>query len=56
MTPYLPENQPPLQDLAVDMAEKSAALASQLHPITMKSLIDFLRITNTYYSKSTMPS
>jgi Fic family protein len=50
MTPHLPEMQPSLQDRAVDIAEQSAALASRLHPITMQSLIDFLRITNTYYS------
>jgi Fic family protein len=50
MTPHLPEVQPLLIDRAVDIAETSAALASQLHPITIQSLIDFLRITNTYYS------
>ena len=50
ITPHLPEIQPSVQDRAVDIAEKSAALASLLHPITMQSLIDFLRITNTYYS------
>jgi Fic family protein len=42
--------QPALQDRALNIAETSAALASRLHPVTMQSLIDFLRITNTYYS------
>ena len=50
MTPYLPEMQSRLLDQAVDIAEKSAALAGKLHPVTMHGLIDFLRITNTYYS------
>lgn len=48
MTPYLPARQ--LQDQAVAIIEKSAALAGKLHPITMQGLIDLLRITNTYYS------
>jgi Fic family protein len=50
MTPYLPAKQPGLQNQAVAIMEKSAALAGKLHPITKQGLIDFLRITNTYYS------
>ncbi|MFH0728610.1 MAG: Fic family protein [Pseudomonadota bacterium] len=50
MTPYLPSRQSPLQDMSVDIIEKSAALAGRLHPLTLQGLIDFLRITNTYYS------
>ncbi|MDX9786338.1 MAG: Fic family protein [Desulfobacterales bacterium] len=50
MTPYLPSTHSDLQDSAVEIIEKSAALAGKLHPITLQGLIDFLRITNTYYS------
>jgi hypothetical protein len=50
MTPYLPDGTSELQDQAVDVLQRSAALAGRLHPITLHGLIDFLRITNTYYS------
>lgn len=50
MTPYLPSKSPDLQDMALDIYEKSAALSSKIHPITLRSLMDFLRIINTYYS------
>jgi hypothetical protein len=50
MTPYLPSKQANLQDRVVDIVEKSAALAAKLHPVTLQGLVDFLRITNTYYS------
>lgn len=50
MTPYIPERGSMLYDLAVDVMERSAALSGKLHPVTRNGLIDFLRITNTYYS------
>jgi hypothetical protein len=49
MTPRLPEMRPPSARPALEIPEKSAALASQLDPMTMQSLIDFSRITNTCY-------
>lgn len=50
MTPYLPTLSAELQDRAVDLLERSAALSSKLHPVTIQGLVDLLRITNTYYS------
>ncbi len=50
ITPYLPDRTSDLQDQAVDVFQKSAALCGKLHPITLNGLIDLLRITNTYYS------
>ena len=50
MTPFLPTMGPGFQDMIVDIFEKSSALSSRLHPVTMQGLIDFLRMTNTYYS------
>ncbi|MBA4368324.1 MAG: Fic family protein [Desulfobacterium sp.] len=50
MTPYLPETGSDLLNRSMDVMEKSAALAGKLHPVTLQGLIDFLRITNTYYS------
>lgn len=50
MTPHLPKVHRHLADMAVDIFEGSAALAGTLHPVTMAGLVDFLRITNTYYS------
>jgi len=50
MTPYLPARDTGLLDRAVDIIEKSAALAGALHPITRQGLTALLQITNTYYS------
>jgi len=50
LTPKLPKASAALSDLAVDVYRKSAVLVGRLHPITQKSLIDFLRLTNSYYS------
>ncbi len=36
--------------MALNVYRKSAALTGRLHPITQQSLIDFLRLTNSYYS------
>jgi Fic family protein len=50
MTPLLPEQAEALQDLALEVIQKSATLGSRQHPITLRSLRDFLRIINSYYS------
>lgn len=50
MTPFLPSEGSNLQNSAVEIIAKAALLAGKLHPITMRGLIEFLRITNTYYS------
>ncbi len=50
MTPYLPGMDHELLDLAVMVIKESARLTGSLHPITCKSLVDFLRIINSYYS------
>lgn len=52
MTPYPPERSSDLSDRAMDVIEKSTALAGKLHPVTLQGLIDFLSITDTYYSAS----
>jgi len=50
MTPLLPEQAEVLQDLALDVIQKSATLGSRQHPSTLRSLKEFLRIINSYYS------
>jgi Fic family protein len=50
MTPLLPEEADDLQDLALDVLQKSAALGNRQHPITLNTLRDLLRIINSYYS------
>jgi Fic family protein len=50
MTPLMPVTRGDLSDLALDIYRKSASLGSQLHPTTRKALVDFLRLTNSYYS------
>ena len=39
-----------LSDLALAVYKKSASLSGRLHPITQKTLAEFLRLTNSYYS------
>ena len=46
----LPERSEELQDLALEVIQKSAALGGRQHPITLRSLREFLRIINSYYS------
>ncbi|RZB31191.1 MAG: hypothetical protein SRB2_04716 [Desulfobacteraceae bacterium Eth-SRB2] len=50
MTPQMPEAGGDLSDLALDVFRKSASLGGRLHPITRKALVEFLRLTNSYYS------
>ena len=50
MTPLNPEKAEELHDLALSVIQKSAALGSQQHPVTRRSLQEFLRIINSYYS------
>ncbi len=50
MTPLLPERAGELQDLALDVIQKSAALGNRQHPVTLDTLRELLRIINSYYS------
>lgn len=50
MTPLYPEAAEELHDLALYVIQKSAALGSRQHPVTLRSLHDLLRIINSYYS------
>jgi Fic family protein len=50
LTPLMPEIRGDDYDLALDVYRKSASLGSRLHPVTRKSLVEFLRLTNSYYS------
>lgn len=50
MTPLLPEEADDLQDLALEVIQKSAALGSRQHPMTLDTLRELLRIINSYYS------
>jgi Fic family protein len=50
MTPLLPEEADDLQDLALEVIQKSAALGTRQHPVTLDTLRELLRIINSYYS------
>lgn len=50
MTPLMPERAEYLQDIALDVIQKSAALAGRQHTRTIETLQKFLRIINSYYS------
>ena len=50
MTPLLPEEADDLQDLALEVIQKSAALGTRQHPVTLNTLRELLRIINSYYS------
>jgi Fic family protein len=50
MTPLLPDGSEDLQDLALTVIQKSAALGTRQHPVTLSSLHELLRIINSYYS------
>jgi Fic family protein len=50
MTPLMPETSGDHSDIALDIYRKSASLGGQLHPTTRKALVEFLRLTNSYYS------
>ena len=50
MTPLLPEEVDYLQDLALEVLQKSATLGSRQHSTTLNTLRELLRIINSYYS------
>ncbi len=50
MEPMLPENNPVLEELALEVVRKSAALSGTLHSVTRKSIVTLVRTMNSYYS------
>ncbi|AMV73202.1 Fic family protein [Desulfuromonas carbonis] len=50
MTPLLPEGADDLQDLALEVVQRSASLGTRQHPVTLHTLRELLRIINSYYS------
>lgn len=50
MEPLFPSGAPDLEDLAREIVSQSAALGGQIHPITQQSVIELLRLMNSYYS------
>jgi len=50
MTPLLPERADDLQDLALEVVQRSASLGTRQHPVTLRTLRELLRIINSYYS------
>ena len=50
MTPFLPRDDVPMNELALEVIKVSERLYGGLHPITLRSMMDFLRIINSYYS------
>ena len=50
MTPLLPEDADDLQDLSLEVIQRSAALGNSQHPATLGTLRELLRIVNSYYS------
>jgi len=50
MTPLTPEGAEDLQDFALEVLQKSAALGNRQHPLTLDTLRELLRIINSYYS------
>jgi Fic family protein len=50
MTPLLPERADELQDLALEVMQRSASLGTRQHPVTLHTLRELLRIINSYYS------
>ncbi len=50
MEPMLPAGSPVLDELAVEVTRKSAALNGALHPVTRASLVALVRGMNSYYS------
>jgi len=50
MTPLLPELADDLQDMSLEVTQRSAALGSRQHRITLQALRELLRIINSYYS------
>jgi len=50
MEPLYPSSSPELVDSARAILSRSATLEGRLHSVTSKSIVEFLRITNSYYS------
>lgn len=50
MEPLLPSGSPDLEDAAREVLSSSAALGGQIHPVTRLSVVELLRIINSYYS------
>jgi Fic family protein len=50
MEPLSPTQSKELADLAIKIIRQSATLGGQLHPVTRTTIIDLLRIINSYYS------
>jgi Fic family protein len=50
MTPLLPEEADDLQDLALEVLQKSAALGNRQHHVTLNTLRELLRVVNSHYS------
>ncbi|MCG6533763.1 MAG: Fic family protein, partial [Syntrophales bacterium LBB04] len=50
MTPLMPEEADELQNLALEVLQKSAALGNRQHSVTLNTLRELLRIINSYYS------
>jgi Fic family protein len=46
----MPEEADDLQDLGLEVLQKSAALGTRQHPVTLDTLRELLRIINSYYS------
>ena len=50
MTSLLPEGVDDLQDLALEVLQKSSALGNRQHSVTLDTLRELLRVVNSYYS------
>jgi len=50
MTPFFPERTDELENLTIEVVQKSSDLGGRLHPVSHQQLVEFLRITNSYYS------
>ena len=50
MEPLLPSGSPALEDLAQKVVSQSAGLGGWLHPVTRDSVVELLRLINSYYS------
>lgn len=50
MEPLLPTKAEQLEDMALNVVSRSASLGGQLHPVTQRTVVELLRIINSYYS------
>ncbi len=50
MEPLFPSGAPELEDLAREVISQSAALGGQLHTVTQQTVVELLRLINSYYS------